>query len=118
MEKVEGYEKQLKESKGKEKKNLQQTIETLRKELVEIKENTSKREQAIENMEKAKHQSEEKVAYMLQTHTNEMERARREYEAKEDEKVREEVRKQIEEAPSFFGKIYNSVTGFFSSIFS
>lgn len=115
MKEVEGYEKQLKESKGDEKKNLQQTIEMLRNDLVTIKESTSTREKKIEDIEKAKHESEEIFTKMLDKHTKEMEKARREYEAKEDEKVREEVRKQIEETPSFPMRVINSVTGFFSS---
>lgn len=82
MKEVEGYEKQLKESKGDEKKNLQQTIEMLRNDLVTIKESTSTREKKIEDIEKAKHESEEIFTKMLDKHTKEMEKARREYEAK------------------------------------
>lgn len=109
------YENQLKESKGDEKKNLQQAIEMLRNELVTIKESTSKREWKIEDIEKAKQELEETFTKNLDKHTKDMEKARKEYEAKEDEKVREEVRKQIEEIPSLPMSVINSVTGLLSS---
>ena len=93
-----------------EKKELQQTIKKLRKDLVEIKEKTSIREQAIE---KAKLQSEERVANLLKKQPNEMEIACREYEAKEKEMVREEIRKQIEEKPLFGSKIRRTIEQMF-----
>ncbi|XP_078331754.1 uncharacterized protein LOC111103088 [Crassostrea virginica] len=113
------YENQLKESKGNERKTLQKTIDELHKDIVQIKENALQREHMIENKMKAKYQTEENVANMLNIQTKEMERARRHYEAKEDENVREEVRTQIEEAkPSYLERVGKSIGGFFSSVLS
>ena len=117
MKTVALFEKQLKASKGKEKVNLQQTTKVLRKELVEILENTIKIEKMIENIEKVEHHSKERVDNLLKKRTKEMERARKNYEEKEDERIREEVRKQIEEAPYRRG-ILHIFTGFVSSVFS
>lgn len=45
-------------------KNLQQTIENLRKRLVQIRENSSQRKQTVGIIEKAKHESGEAFSYM------------------------------------------------------
>lgn len=117
MKTVALFEKQLKESKGKEKVDLQQTTKVLRKELVEILENTIKIEKMIENIQKVEHHSKERVDNLLKKRTKEMERACKKYEEKEDERIREEVRKEIEEAPYGRG-ILHIFTGFVSSVFS
>lgn len=117
MKMVAEYEKLLKESKEEEKENIQQTVEMLRNKLVEIKENTSKREQMIENIEKDMHHLNERIANMPKNRDTEMERVLKEYEAKEYEKFREEILTIFEESPD--GKEFlNPLTRFVSSLFS
>ncbi|XP_078331758.1 uncharacterized protein LOC111101372 [Crassostrea virginica] len=117
MKTVAQYKTQLEESKGNEKKALQQTIDKLHEEIVQIKEYALKREQMIEKTMKAKYQTEESFANLLKNQTREMERARRHYEAKEDEKVRAEVRTQIEEArPPYLERVGKSFVGHFATL--
>lgn len=117
MERVAGYEEQLIKSKGKKRENLQQTIDMLREEIAQTKEIALQKEQMIENRMKTKYQTQENFANMQTNRNREMERARRHYEAKEDEKVREEVRTEIEKArPSYLERVGNSFVGFFGSL--
>lgn len=117
---VEGLEKQLKETKGKEKKDIKQTIDTLRNELDTAKKTALKEEHRIKDLNKAHEEMLRNHMIMKSKQVEEIERAKQDQLRIQQEKIREELRKEIEEKPSMMGTVVNAVSsvgGFIKSLF-
>lgn len=117
MMQVAGYEKQLKESKGNERKELQQTIEMLRKEVDSVKNSASKETRRIEAVRKEKAETEKKYQKMMAQKNEEFRTAQTKFQREVSERIRDEVRQEIEEKPSLPMRCIKSIGNFFKSIF-
>lgn len=109
MMQVAGYEKQLKESKGNEKKELQHTIDMLRKEVDTVKNNAYKETLEIEAIKKEKAETEKKCQKMIAKKNEEFRKAQTKFVRIQSERIRDEVRQEIEEKPSLPLIIFQSV---------
>nr|XP_022291053.1 GTPase IMAP family member 4-like [Crassostrea virginica] len=120
MKVVDAKEKQISECPGAENEEDMQTLDLLRNELAELKDATAKGERKIAEIEKAKNEAEEKNAQIIEKQKQELEDTRREYDRKQDDMYREEIRHQIEMQMALPKQIWDtvkSVGGFLKSIF-
>lgn len=108
-EQVKGYEKQLEESHGKERENLEKTLSLLHNELAKLKENKNNGEVEIKQLESSIVMAEREQQEILKRQKEDCEKQhndlRKEYDDKIS-KVRDEVRKEVEEGGSVFKKVY------------
>lgn len=108
-EQVKGYEKQLEESHGKERENLEKTLSLLHNELAKLKENKNNGEVEIKKLESSIVMAEREQQERLKRQKEDCEKQhndlRKEYDDKIS-KVRDEVRKEVEEGGSVFKKVY------------
>lgn len=108
-EQVKGYEKQLEESHGKERENLEKTLSLLHNELAKLKENKNNGEVEIKKLESSIVMAERERQERLKRQKEDCEKQhndlRKEYDDKIS-KVRDEVRKEVEEGGSVLKKVY------------
>lgn len=110
QEQVKGYEQQLEESHGKERKNLQKTLSLLSNELRKLKENANNGEVEIEKLKYSKLMAEREQQEILKRQEEDCKKQHKDLRKEYDDKiskVRDEVRKEVEEGGSTLKKVYS-----------
>lgn len=113
-EQVKGYEKQLEESQGKEKEDLEKTLSLLHSELTKLKENANNGEAEIEKLRHSKEMAEREQQEMVKRQEEERKKLQKELKEEYEDKiskVRDEARQEVADG----GGILNKVVNFFSS---
>lgn len=113
-EQVTGYEKQLKESHGKEKEDSEKTLSLLHSELTKLKEKANNGEAEIENLRQSKEMAEKKQQEMVSRQEEERKKLQKELKEEYEDKIskaRDEARQEVADG----GGILNGVVKFFSS---
>lgn len=104
---VRGYEKQLKESKGEEKKALQKTLDLLRNDLAKIKEDAENEAREIKKLKKSKEEEEKTREDYINRQEEEKRRMKEDFEEKIREQARDQARKEAENKEGIFKRVFN-----------
>lgn len=107
-EQVKGYEKQIEESHGQERENLQKTLSLLQSELTKLKENANNGEIEIEKLKCSKRMAEREHQEIFKRQKEDCRKLEKDIREEYDDKiskVRDEVRKEAEEGGITFKKV-------------
>lgn len=109
IDEVRRYEKQLKESKGEEKKALQKTLELLRNDLAKIKEDLENEARRIKIIQKSKEEEEKKREDLTKRQEEEKRRILADFEEKAKEMARDQAREEAENNGEIVKRVLNWV---------
>lgn len=109
-EQVKGYEKQLEESQGKEKEDLEKTLSLLHRELTKLKENANNGEAEIEKLRHSKEMAEREQQEMVKRQEEERKKLQKELKEEYEDKiskVRDEARQEVADGGGILNKVVN-----------